>query len=857
MTEHRSSLPPHLNAEMLPKHTEGASELPAALSARPLLHTKAATIRFICIFCLLLFTGGLAPSLHAQSNTIYGIVRDAETNAPIPAAEVQLKQQDHVVRNTRTDKDGHFGFHDLRAVSYMVFFKAEGYLPDSAKVHLAAGGRGTVSPTLARPTVDPSVSAASKQLPMDAEVLEVEDFEPGIPNTASALEKVRGFDVAQPFMFMPEIGLRGFNKAMLGHPAIFVDGRPAMLPSLRTNLLAAVPFSWMNVKSVQFVRIGATPYFGPSAYMGAINIVTTSAFDKPGMTLSVMRGSQDSFESLLRHAQPLTPSISYEATARFAKGENDELDPANEEDAKLINYFFNESPPEYTAYTWNFNNKVNVQLNGEGGLLTVNQGIAWVNGLAHSPIGPWWADGLHNSYEQLVLALSGLRLQGYRKKNHTRDSYFFRSGRRLNDRSSIMGADAQYMFTVPQWSTNLILGIDHLRTTSKTIPSRLGWYEQEDLYEIGIYAQGFVTISKTLWLDVAMRWDGNNMMDEIRPSPRVSVMFEPRLEHTVRVTFTRAFPALNTISPFFDFSASNDQTPFAAQQVIVDDQQARIAEVPHSLDGSTAVQDAQMDAPRSGSEAAFQARHAQPTVLAKLATSPPPALLQPTEQHGELVSPVAWPWATQRTGSLTKTDGLLDNDLIKSTFIETLDVGYTGLFLDLFVVSMETYVTHFQNMQGFSPFTIEAYRDFYLLGLDLDVRIQPKSAWELQGMVSFLNDGLLNAASDHDATPPLPSAPKFKFRGAASYTHGHVFSSHVSMGYVQPYTGYAGAFTSEVGGRLSIDAMFKLGPKVLPGVEFMFGCKNLLDNRQHGYAGGFSQGRVWSAGLNILLTLKR
>jgi iron complex outermembrane recepter protein len=83
--------------------------------------------------------GGPVPAPQfdaAQAGSIVGLVRDAETGAPIAGAYVRLRE---LGRNELSHGDGSFHFHGVAARSYTVVAQRIGYAPREERVRVVAG----------------------------------------------------------------------------------------------------------------------------------------------------------------------------------------------------------------------------------------------------------------------------------------------------------------------------------------------------------------------------------------------------------------------------------------------------------------------------------------------------------------------------------------------------------------------------------------------------------------------------------------------------------------------------------------------------------------------------------------------
>lgn len=75
--------------------------------------------------------------MNDNRTAIMGTVTDAETNAPVPNAEITLSESGET---TQTDEAGTFTFSDLEPGSYTISVDAEGYATSEEAVEVTEEG---------------------------------------------------------------------------------------------------------------------------------------------------------------------------------------------------------------------------------------------------------------------------------------------------------------------------------------------------------------------------------------------------------------------------------------------------------------------------------------------------------------------------------------------------------------------------------------------------------------------------------------------------------------------------------------------------------------------------------------------
>jgi iron complex outermembrane receptor protein len=106
----------------------------------------ARTLRHL--FLIGLFLSGPVLVAHAQSGVVEGVVRSADTEAPIPNANVIVQPAEQAL-GASTDADGRFRIEGVPAGTYAVQASVIGFIPAEQQVEVSAGQVRTVTFSLA------------------------------------------------------------------------------------------------------------------------------------------------------------------------------------------------------------------------------------------------------------------------------------------------------------------------------------------------------------------------------------------------------------------------------------------------------------------------------------------------------------------------------------------------------------------------------------------------------------------------------------------------------------------------------------------------------------------------------------
>ena len=130
---------------------------------------------------------------------------------------------------------------------------------------------------------------------------------------------------------------------------------------------------------------------------------------------------------------------------------------------------------------------------------------------------------------------------------------------RLVDKSKLHGFQIQHAWT-PIKKLNLVYGADAILTLPQSDGTIYGRFDGHDkLFQAGAYIQGEYDPLRWLKLVAAMRFDYNNIINNLSYSPRVAVVFKPAQGQNIRITFNRAFDSPSSLEQFLDLA--NGQIP--------------------------------------------------------------------------------------------------------------------------------------------------------------------------------------------------------------------------------------------------------------------------------------------------------
>ncbi len=251
--------------------------------------------------------------LRAHAATISGVVLDAQTQAPVPYAEVQAQGHEPVL----TDSSGSFQIETDSDLLYLQVSRV-GYHDQSSVIASPGPFRVYLQPLTL--TLDPvTVTAARTPLPVSragaVRVLELERLVFSRSNPADmvrAVSSALGLDYAN----YTSINLRGAGAE---HTLVVVDGVPQNSAQNSTFDLSTLPS--VVAERIEVARGATSAVFGSSAVGGVVNIITPAP-ERLGAEVSGGLGSFGQRRLDFRHSNWVHP-IGYLVAGQLYSCRND------------------------------------------------------------------------------------------------------------------------------------------------------------------------------------------------------------------------------------------------------------------------------------------------------------------------------------------------------------------------------------------------------------------------------------------------------------------------------------------------------------------------------------------------------
>ena len=393
--------------------------------------------------------------------------------------------------------------------------------------------------------------------------------------TAEMIESSPGHNVADLFRTVPGLNIaqtaaRDFNlntRAATGtlsdsHLAV-IDGRSVYQDFFGFVLWDLIPVNTNEIKQIEIIRGPASAVWGANAMNGVVNVITKTPREMLGTTVHLGLGqfgrsltgedysSGGLFRTHVTHAGAPNDRFAYKFSAALLTQEALPR-PAGTVPGTGAAY------PSYTnrgTTQPRFDARVDYDSpDGRHGLI-VSGGVAGTDGIIHSGLGPFDIQ-------------PGSRLT-HGKVNYRRgelQAQFFVNAF-AGDAPALLqktGDGSVLPFTVEtlaydvSFSNAHIVGAQHLlsyggnyRHTGFDLSLAPDGTSRD---EGGLYIQDEIFLSDRFRWVVGTRVDRFDILDKSVFSPRTTFMFKPRSDHTLRLSFNRAFRAPHFVNSFLDAS---------------------------------------------------------------------------------------------------------------------------------------------------------------------------------------------------------------------------------------------------------------------------------------------------------------
>jgi iron complex outermembrane receptor protein len=544
------------------------------------------SVLVLSVFCL------WTVSASAQTGMVSGTVVD-ESGGVVPGATVTLTGAG-TRQTTISGSKGEYRFANLASGTYELTISLSGFSPVTRDGIVVAAGETTVpAMTLALAGLGEVVVVSASRV--ESTLLNAPATMTVLPGNALAVSPAQNYgDLLRtvPGMNVIQLSARDVNltsrqatSTLATSQLTLLDGRSIYLDFFGLVLWDFVPTNPNDIKQIEVVRGPASAVWGANALTGVVNIITKSPRETPGATnvtlnagwfdrdagSTVGRGVGATFGAAVSTSQVANDRWSYRLSAGYFNSDPfprpvgqipiipDPRDPTGRTTVGGAFYPADTAGPLGTAYVNSgtsqpkFDARIDQELTNAQ--ITYAGGVAGTEGTIYTGIGPF--------------DIQPGSVMAYGRMGYTRGTLKF--GVFLN----VVDAEAPNLL-VPDPVTLAPLQLNFKSQTydvevghsvvlrGRHALSYGGNYRRnnfditlapaaKDRNEIGGYLQDEIFVDQ--WrFSLGARVDKFGNIEDAVFSPRLSAIFQPTADHSLRVSFNRAFRSPSTVNNYLNIA---------------------------------------------------------------------------------------------------------------------------------------------------------------------------------------------------------------------------------------------------------------------------------------------------------------
>jgi outer membrane receptor protein involved in Fe transport len=386
---------------------------------------------------------------------------------------------------------------------------------------------------------------------------------------AGLFRAVPGVNVTQTSARDLNITSRGATGTLSTTQLALIDGRSVYLDFFGFVGWDFLPVNFSEIKQVEVIRGPASAIWGANAMTGVVNIITKSPREMQGTSITMGFGtfnrsvdgqSQDPgnggmFYTNLSHAMVINDRWSYKLNVGFYGS-----DPF----ARPVGTIDNSFKTPYPSFTNTgteqpkFSGRVDYDFADGKSKLVVDGGYAGTSGIIHTGIGPFQIEqGTNTTYVKGAYTRNAFRAQFFTNILDGTAPALLAIG--TDGKPIQFGFNTKtYDFDVSNIST---IGTRHVLSYGGNVRHNgfdlsiapLGSSRNEQ----GFYVQDEMFLSSKFRWQLGGRLDHFDVLSDVVFSPRTTVLFKPKENHTIRASYNKAYRAPSLTNNFLDVTILN------------------------------------------------------------------------------------------------------------------------------------------------------------------------------------------------------------------------------------------------------------------------------------------------------------
>jgi outer membrane receptor protein involved in Fe transport len=543
--------------------------------------------RWVTIVCVVLL---YAVPAKAQTAQVAGTVVD-QTGLGVSGAQVEILGMAGRDLTTST-QSGAYRFVGLKPGTYRITATFVGFSPAVSSDLVVSETENAVPPLTLRiaSLTDNVVISATKgntqliDAPATMTVLTSADLQSApAQNYGDLLRSVPGLNVIQLSARDVNITSRQATGTLSNTQLVLLDGRSVYLDFFGIVLWDLMPANLNDIKQIEVVRGPASAVWGANALTGVVNIITKSPREAQGAEATFsggflsrdagssagkgpggLGGANASFAAAPNAMWSYRVSGGYFAADAFPRPTGtipvitDPRDPTGKTTVGGATYPVDGNGPFGTAFRNRgasqpkFDARVDQEL-GSNGRLTYEAGIAATQGVIYTGVGPFdIQSGSSLGFGRINYSRDALKINFFVNRLHAEGPNLLfpdaTTGQPLQMNLTTTTLDFEAGDAVPVGRRQLLSVGGNIRRNDFDIA--LAPLAQ-DRNELGAYVQDEIFLDRVR-LNIGGRVDKFGNLSDPFFSPRLSASFRVLPQHSVRVSFNRAFRSPSVINNYLD-----------------------------------------------------------------------------------------------------------------------------------------------------------------------------------------------------------------------------------------------------------------------------------------------------------------
>lgn len=393
-------------------------------------------------------------------------------------------------------------------------------------------------------------------------------LEGGNAQLPKLVEFAPGVDYTQSGLYDINFNTRGFNSSLNRRILNLIDGRDASVPFLGASEWAAVSFAVDELQSAELVRGPGSALYGANAYNGVLNLTSKAPRYYQGGMVRLTGGDLGMKRLDARYAGGFGGDWyyrligGYQESEDFTRSRNVVVEYAGLP-REAVPLALEEGEIKFGGLRLDHYFEAGSVLTVEGGLAQL-EGPTFMTGIGRvqtTDVGRPWARVNFNTEHWNVLS--------YYDARDAEDQVALASGALLFEDSSNTHFEIQGNADLAGGKLRLVGGASyHLQDVDTS--NRAGVHtlmpEAKEEDQQGVFAQLDWSISDSLKLVVAGRYDDSSLLEDPEFSPKGSLVWSPSPDHGVRISYNRAFQVPNYSEFFLRVPAGRPITSLAPVQ---------------------------------------------------------------------------------------------------------------------------------------------------------------------------------------------------------------------------------------------------------------------------------------------------